>query len=141
MSDSVIRYFPNFEKKPDMRESLFSRRNRKGTTWGAHSSFEPTDGHRSLHSEKLGKSVGIKIALKSISGTAVLKKNKILINGNETLESVLSFLKKVFNRNEHIYLYINNTIKPNLDDFLADLFDLYQVSNCLNISYSFTPAY
>ncbi|CAG9473590.1 autophagy-related protein 12, putative [Plasmodium vivax] len=112
MSDSVIRYFPNFEKKPNMRESLFSRRNRK-----------------------------VKIAFKSISGTAVLKKNKILINGNETLESVLSFLKKVFNRNEHIYLYINSTIKPNLDDFLADLFDLYQISNCLNISYSFTPAY
>ncbi|EUD69220.1 hypothetical protein C922_00083 [Plasmodium inui San Antonio 1] len=112
MSDSVIHYFPKFEKKPDMRESLFSRRNRK-----------------------------VKIAFKSISGTAVLKKNKILINGNETLESVLNFLKKVFNRNEHIYLYINNTIKPNLDDFLADLFDLYQVSNCLNISYSFTPAY
>ncbi|GAW82385.1 autophagy-related protein 12 [Plasmodium gonderi] len=112
MSDSMIHYFPSFEKKPSMHDSLFSRRNRKVT-----------------------------IVFKSIRGTAVLKKNKILINGNETLESVLNFLKKIFNKNEHIFLYINNTIKPNLDDFIWDLFDLYQISNCLNISYSFTPAY
>ncbi|SBT41769.1 autophagy-related protein 12, putative (ATG12) [Plasmodium ovale wallikeri] len=108
MPDSVIRYIPEFDTKPDMRESLFRR---------------------------------LKIVFKSISGTTILKKNKILISGNETLASVENFLKRVFKKNEHIYLYINNSIRPNLDDFIADLFDLYQIANSLNISYSFTPAY
>ncbi|SCO93872.1 autophagy-related protein 12, putative [Plasmodium malariae] len=112
MANSIIHYFPNFDKKPDMRECLLCRRNKK-----------------------------VKIVLKSISGTTILKKNKILINGNETLFSVLNFLKKIFNRYEYIYLYINNTVSPNLDDFISDLFDLYQISNSLNISYSFSPAY
>ncbi|SBS86317.1 autophagy-related protein 12, putative (ATG12) [Plasmodium ovale curtisi] len=112
MPDSVIRYIPEFDTKPDMRESLFRRRNKK-----------------------------VKIVFKSISGTTILKKNKILISGNETLASVENFLKRVFKKNEHIYLYINNSIRPNLDDFIADLFDLYQIANSLNISYSFTPAY
>ncbi|CDU19999.1 autophagy-related protein 12, putative [Plasmodium yoelii] len=107
-----IRYFPSFDKKPDMNECLFSRRNKK-----------------------------VKIVLKSISGISILKKNKIIINGNETLVSILNFLKKIYNKEEYIYLYINSTIKPNLDDYISDLFDLYQISNSLNISYSFNPAY
>ncbi|ETW54366.1 hypothetical protein PFUGPA_04235 [Plasmodium falciparum Palo Alto/Uganda] len=59
--------------------------------------------------------------------------------------------KKIGTRNikeknfEHLcvnyYLYINNNIKPNLDDYIYDLYDLYQISGSLNISYSFTPAY
>ncbi|CXI96777.1 autophagy-related protein 12, putative [Plasmodium berghei] len=107
-----ICYFPSFDKKPDMNECIFSRRNKK-----------------------------VKIVLKSISGISILKKNKIVINGNETLVSILNFLKKIYNKEEYIYLYINNTIKPNLDDYISDLFDLYQISNSLNISYSFNPAY
>ncbi|VWU51113.1 autophagy-related protein 12, putative [Hepatocystis sp. ex Piliocolobus tephrosceles] len=112
MSDVIINYSPSFTKKPDMRECLFFRRNKK-----------------------------VKIVLKSISGKTILKKNKILISGNETLVTVLNFLKRVYNKQEHIYLYINENINPNSDDFIADLFDLYQISNSLNISYSFTPAY
>ncbi|CAD2101014.1 autophagy-related protein 12, putative [Plasmodium vinckei brucechwatti] len=118
MSYFPIRYFPSFDKKPDMNECIFSRRNKKG-----------------IKVEKM------KIVLKSISGISILKKNKIIINGNETLASILNFLKKVYNKEEYIYLYINNTIKPNLDDYISDLFDLYQISNSLNISYSFNPAY
>ncbi|KOB88737.1 hypothetical protein PFDG_03480 [Plasmodium falciparum Dd2] len=70
-----------------------------------------------------------------------MKKNKVLINGNETFSSLLIFLKRIFNKNDNIYLYINNNIKPNLDDYIYDLYDLYQISGSLNISYSFTPAY
>ncbi|EUR62061.1 hypothetical protein PFBG_05777 [Plasmodium falciparum 7G8] len=112
MTENYIQYIPVFEKKPDMREILINRRNQN-----------------------------IKIVFKCISGTTILKKNKVLINGNETFSSLLIFLKRIFNKNDNIYLYINNNIKPNLDDYIYDLYDLYQISGSLNISYSFTPAY
>ncbi|CRG94898.1 autophagy-related protein 12, putative [Plasmodium gallinaceum] len=111
MPDKIY-YFPHFIKKPDMRESLTLRRNKK-----------------------------VKVVFRNISGATLLKKNKILINGNETFASILNFLQKIFNKNENIYLYINNAIKPNLDDFIYDLYELYKISDSLNISYSFTPAY
>ncbi|GME80059.1 unnamed protein product [Ambrosiozyma monospora] len=82
----------------------------------------------------------ITIRFKTIGGSIPnLKQPVFKISRNSKFVSILKFLTKKLKLKENdggkIYCYLGNSIVPNPDDELGNLFDLFKVGDELNISY------
>ncbi|KEP60891.1 UNVERIFIED_CONTAM: autophagy-related 12 variant 1, putative [Hammondia hammondi] len=82
----------------------------------------------------------VHISLSNIGGAARLRVSRFKVDGYQRFDTVISFLKKALKR-DHLYVYVNNFIQPQPDDFVADLFKAFGVGGSLMVSYCYTPAY
>ncbi|KAF8818745.1 putative autophagy-related 12 variant 1 [Cardiosporidium cionae] len=83
----------------------------------------------------------VTIFVTSIGNASKLNRKKFRIEGNSKFEEVIQYLRRALLRTEDLFLYINNFIMPQPDDYVADLFDVFKVSESLKVSYSFSVAY
>ncbi|KAH8887535.1 ubiquitin-like autophagy protein Apg12 [Thozetella sp. PMI_491] len=66
------------------------------------------------------------------------------VSSTQKFEVVARFLRKQLKVSEqdHVFLYINNTFAPSLDEVVGNLWMCFKdSSNQLNVSYSLTPAF
>lgn len=81
------------------------------------------------------------IRLQSLGSTPQLQQRIYKLVGYITIDYVKTFLIKTLkidsnnNNNSNIYLYINNMFQPSDNQYIADLFDCFNVNNELIVSY------
>ncbi|CBZ49983.1 hypothetical protein NCLIV_004600 [Neospora caninum Liverpool] len=82
----------------------------------------------------------VHISLANVGGAARLRVSRFKVDGYQRFDTVISFLKKALKR-DHLFVYINNFVQPQPDEFVADLFKAFGVGGNLLVSYCYTPAY
>ncbi|RQX69560.1 putative autophagy-related 12 variant 1 [Toxoplasma gondii CAST] len=82
----------------------------------------------------------VHISLSNVGGAARLRVSRFKVDGYQRFDTVITFLKKALKR-DHLYVYVNNFIQPQPDEFVADLFKAFGVGGSLMVSYCYTPAY
>ncbi|PFH32552.1 putative autophagy-related 12 variant 1 [Besnoitia besnoiti] len=82
----------------------------------------------------------VHICLSNVGGAARLRVSRFKVDAYQRFDAVISFLKKALKK-DLLYVYVNNFIQPQPDEFVADLFKAFGVGGSLMVSYCYTPAY
>jgi ubiquitin-like protein ATG12 len=86
----------------------------------------------------------VKIHLIAVGSAPILKKSKFSLASNVTFGNLHKRLKKMLNLNHDgdlLYLYVQQSFIPSVDDWLGDLSDLYSIRDELQIHYSLKEAW
>eukprot|EP00922_Rhytidocystis_sp_ex-Travisia-forbesii_P008171 GHVS01012035.1.p1 GENE.GHVS01012035.1~~GHVS01012035.1.p1 ORF type:complete len:130 (-),score=10.42 GHVS01012035.1:186-575(-) len=84
----------------------------------------------------------VTVFISSVGSASKLARQKFSIDGNSRFEALIAFLRKALKRNEQpLFVYVNNAFQPQPDDYIADLYSVYNIGGYLKVSYSFHPAF
>eukprot|EP01111_Echinosteliopsis_oligospora_P005255 TRINITY_DN1850_c0_g1_i2.p1 TRINITY_DN1850_c0_g1~~TRINITY_DN1850_c0_g1_i2.p1 ORF type:complete len:121 (-),score=33.77 TRINITY_DN1850_c0_g1_i2:100-462(-) len=83
------------------------------------------------------------ILFKNTGNAPALKQKKFKMQATSSFRSVVEVLQKQlkFSPTDPLFLFINSTFQPNLDETLSELFKCFQTNGRLDINYATTAAW
>ncbi|KAK0617234.1 ubiquitin-like autophagy protein Apg12-domain-containing protein [Immersiella caudata] len=84
------------------------------------------------------------VRFRAVGSTPSLNRQVVKVNSTYKFEAVVAHLRKQLKVQEtdSVFLYINSTFAPALDEVVGNLWRCFKDSNShLNVSYSMTPAF
>lgn len=96
------------------------------------------DNNNNNKEEKKEGEVKLKVHFKAVGGAPILKKNKFQIKASETVYVISMFLRKTMNlqEKEPLFLYVNSSFAPALDQTISSLHQCFSVNDELVIYYA-----
>ncbi|KAK3316228.1 ubiquitin-like autophagy protein Apg12-domain-containing protein [Apodospora peruviana] len=86
----------------------------------------------------------IVVRFRSVGAVPTLRRELVKVVSAHKFEAVVTYLRKALKvqETESVFLYINSTFAPALDEVVGNLWRCFKDSNNqLNVSYSMTPAF
>ncbi|PFH33375.1 putative autophagy-related 12 variant 1 [Besnoitia besnoiti] len=72
---------------------------------------------------RLDSGAEVRICLMNVGGAARLRVSRFKVDAYQRFDAVIGFLKKALKK-DLLYVYVNNFIQPQPDEFVADLFEV-----------------
>jgi ubiquitin-like protein ATG12 len=85
----------------------------------------------------------VKVQFLAVGGAPILKKNKFQVRSNMTVAEVVAFLRKTLKirDGDPLFVYLNSSFAPSLDQTLKSLHDCFEVSDELFVQYAVTSSW
>ncbi|KAH6842980.1 ubiquitin-like autophagy protein Apg12-domain-containing protein [Chaetomium sp. MPI-CAGE-AT-0009] len=84
------------------------------------------------------------VRFRPVGSAPAIRRDLVKVASTHKFESVVAYLRKMLKvaENESVFLYINSTFAPALDEVVGNLWRCFKdSSDHLNVSYSVTPAF
>ncbi|KAK5662025.1 hypothetical protein OQA88_10137 [Cercophora sp. LCS_1] len=84
------------------------------------------------------------VRFKPVGSAPPLRRDVVKVASTHKFESVVAYLRKMLKAqsNDSVFLYINSTFAPALDEVVGNLWQCFKDSrDQLNVAYSMTPAF
>ena len=87
--------------------------------------------------------IQVKLQFLAGGGAPILKKNKFQVRDSMTIAEILGFLRKTLKirDGDPLFLYLNSSFSPNLEQQLKSLHRSFQVNDELVIQYAVTSSW
>lgn len=89
------------------------------------------------------KPIQVKLQFLAVGGAPILKKNKFQVRDSMTIAEILGFLRKTLKirDGDPLFLYLNSSFSPNLEQQIKSLHRAFQVNDELVIQYAVTSSW
>lgn len=89
------------------------------------------------------KPVQVKLHFLAVGGAPILKRNKFQVRDTMTVGELLVYLRKTLKIREAdpLFVYVNSSFAPGLDQELKSLHDCFSVNDELVLQYAITSSY
>lgn len=110
----------------------------------------PSSGNNPLETTKQTSEIAgssdkskIEVLFRHTSNAPIMKKSKWAVNSTSTVSDCIGFIRKYLklNANLSIFLYVNQSFAPSLDQTIQNLFDCYETDKKLVLYYATTQAW
>lgn len=85
------------------------------------------------------------VIFKSVANAPILKTSKFKVSTSKTIASMIDFIRKAatakIEPSQSVFIYINQSFAPSLDQTIQNLFDCYACDNKLVLHYAITTAW
>lgn len=100
-------------------------------------------GSSDITSGQLADENKIIVLLKNVGDAPILRRNKFKLEPAKNISYIVDFIKKVLRTesNQSIFIYINQSFAPSLDQTIQNLYDCYACDKKLVLHYAITPAW
>lgn len=85
----------------------------------------------------------IEVIFRNAGNAPIMKKTKWAVNASFTVSDTIKFIRKYLklDNNLSIFLYVNQSFAPSLDQTIQNLFDCYESDKKLVLYYATTQAW
>lgn len=83
------------------------------------------------------------VLFKNVGSAPIMNKRKFKLDTTKTVADTVNFLRKVLKVDiaQSIFIYINQSFAPSLDQTVDNLYNCYGCDNKLVLHYAITPAW
>lgn len=91
----------------------------------------------------MGEPSKIEVLFKSTGNTPIMKKAKWAVKANFTVSEIISFIRSYLkiNESQSIFIYVNQSFAPGLDQTVQNLYDCYESDKKLVLYYASSQAW